>query len=412
MPVLAGVLRGLPRGPMRMPGMPGFTGRGGPSWEARARFMQSMGRSPQEAELAARAGVMLGERAESPETQKLRAAREWDRRQKVIEEAREARAQATAKATAEAKAAEASHREKALNMMMGGPKPPLIQERLPLEYRDELRPQGMAPDIQQRPLAPTSWRDPSLATLPEDPEAIGALLKGPPSAVQTARPQGPMGFDDDLKRDVRSYVETGVGLSPMQAMTEQRRRNTEAAAAAEARAATAQKQADAERQRAEDAKMQATADEDAAQEAMAKELQEAEARDARAELGEALGATPLLAQQYADVRRVAPKVRPEAPPEAPKPTMVETALQRQGAKNVVAWEQGELELEPSEERFTPEDFKLYKDATEQELKIDITEQLATGTRAGIEKARQFNDILMKRGQFGPPARGLLWGMFD
>lgn len=66
MPVLTGVLRARPI--IRLPLMPGFTGRGGPSREARARLMRMLGRTPAEAEAAARAGVTLGAPQAPPPT--------------------------------------------------------------------------------------------------------------------------------------------------------------------------------------------------------------------------------------------------------------------------------------------------------------------------------------------------------
>ncbi len=234
MAVLQGVLRGLPRGSMKPPGLPGMPmGRGGPSWEAKARFMVSMGRSPEEAEMAAKAGVMLGEQQESPETGSLRAAREWDRKQKVLEDAREARAQATAKATAEAKAAEASHREKALNMLMGGGAPPPQPQGRMSGLLPELQPrpriEQQPPGIQQQ-LAGIQQQGGAQPSI----EEMQQLAESPPEEVQP--PQGMMGLDDDLKQAIRTYVQTqgAVGLSPVSAMTEQRRRTSEEQAGVEA----------------------------------------------------------------------------------------------------------------------------------------------------------------------------------
>lgn len=111
MSVLSGVLRTRP-GRTRL--TPGFTGRGGPSWEAKSRFMRAMGRGPLQANLAAKAGVMLGAPQESETESRLKAADEWDRRQKVQEAAREERAQAEARLKAQAKADEAQAQERSM----------------------------------------------------------------------------------------------------------------------------------------------------------------------------------------------------------------------------------------------------------------------------------------------------------
>ena len=73
--VIAGMLRAGRRRRGRLPGMPGFTGRGGPSWETRARAMEAMGHSPEKARALAKAGVMLGEPGPAPPTMEEEAAR-------------------------------------------------------------------------------------------------------------------------------------------------------------------------------------------------------------------------------------------------------------------------------------------------------------------------------------------------